>query len=365
MARSLTSAGAEVGTALGLEARVGVRVGTLEVQADLEVEDGSVVALVGPNGAGKTTLLRALAGLVALDEGRVVLDGRVLEDVATGQRVPARGRPVGFVFQDVRLFPHLSVLDNVAFGLRARGASRREARRHAFTWLDRLGIVDSARRRPLELSAGQAQRVALARALAAEPALLILDEPLAALDSQTRAEVRRDLRSHLHGRAGVHLLVTHEPLDALVLAERLVVLEGGKVVQQGPTAEVTARPRSPWTADLLGVNLFTGKARGDGVELDGGGRLATATRSAGRVWVLVRPHAVTLHRSRPEGSARNVWRGKVGALDAVDGRLRVRVEATPPVVAEVTPGAVADLALRPGTPVWVAVKATEVSVYPD
>src|SRR5262245_50582340 len=210
---------------MSLQARVQLTLGDLDLDVDIAVATGELVVLLGPNGAGKTTLLRALAGLVALDSGRVVLDEVVLEDPEQHVRVPTERRPIGFVFQDYLLFPHLSALENVAFGLRARGVPRAEARRRAATWLKRVGLSHHARSRPAALSGGQAQRVALARALVADPRLLLLDEPLAALDIASRGEVRRDLRRHLASFDGTRLLVTHDPLEAMTMADRLVVLE--------------------------------------------------------------------------------------------------------------------------------------------
>ena len=206
----------------------------------LEIQDGEVVALLGPNGAGKTTLLRAIAGLIAADSCRVELDGHVLEDSASGRYVPTEQRSIGLVFQDYLLFPHLNVVDNVAFGLRARGQS--DARRRAMEWVDRVGLGSRGAAKPSELSGGERQRVALARALAPGPRLLLLDEPLAALDATTRVAVRRDLRSHLASFRGVRLLVTHDPLEAASLADRLVVMEDGKHVQTGTPAETGVLP---------------------------------------------------------------------------------------------------------------------------
>src|ERR1700680_2873890 len=208
---------------------------------EFTIEEGEVVALLGPNGAGKTSLLRTVAGLVPLESGHVRLDGQILEDTASGQYVPTELRPIGFVFQDYLLFPHLSVLDNVAFGLRSRGLSRRAAADKAVEWLDRVGLKSYARAKPAELSGGQRQRVALARALAPDPRLLLLDEPLAALDVTTRAEVRRDLKHHLATFRGIRLVVTHNPLEAVALADRLIVMENGHLVQTGTPAEVTER----------------------------------------------------------------------------------------------------------------------------
>jgi molybdate transport system ATP-binding protein len=348
---------------LSLEAQVALRLGQLALDAALSVATGELVVLLGPNGAGKTTLLAALAGLVPIEDGRVELDGEVLEDAGTGLRVPTERRPIAVVFQDYLLFPHLSVLENVAFGLRARGMRRAEARRRAAAWLDRVGLADRAEVRPRALSGGQAQRVALARALATEPRLLLLDEPLAALDAGARVEVRRELRRHLASFEGTRLLVTHDPLEAMTLADRLVVLESGRVTQVGSPAEVSARPRSSYVAELVGLNLFRGRAAGGRIELEGGGTLVAAGEHHGEVLAAVHPRAVALYRRAPEGTPRNVWPGTVEALDATGDRVRVRMTGPVAVVAEVTPAAVAELDLAAGGTVWAAVKATEVAVY--
>jgi len=350
---------------VSLVAHVRVDLAGFTLDVELEVAPGETVAIVGPNGAGKTTLLRALAGLRALTAGRIELDGVVLDEPATGTYLPPERRPVGVVFQDHLLFPHLDARDNVAFGLRTRGQGRVGARRQADEWLGRVGLTDRASARPRELSGGQAQRVALARALAPSPTLLLLDEPLAALDATTRNEVRRQLRHHLTTFPGVRLVVTHDPVDAAVLADRIVVLDAGRVAQTGTPAEITARPRTRWVAELSGVNLFAGDASTGGrVALEGGSTLIAADQAdPGPVFAVVHPRAVSLHRTRPEGSARNAWPGRVRAVESFGDRLRVRVEANPPVVAEVTAAAVADMGLVEGADVWIAVKATEIDVY--
>ena len=348
---------------MSLEAGLGLTLGKLVLEVELAVATGELVVLLGPNGAGKTTLLRAIAGLVPLERGRVVLDGDVLEDTAAGTWVPTEQRPVGFVFQDYLLFPHLSALENVAFGLRARGLPKAEARRRAAGWLERVGLATHAGVRPRALSGGQAQRVALARAMVGDPRLLLLDEPLAALDAATRTEVRRDLRRHLASFNGTRLLVTHDPLEAMALADRLVVLEGGHITQTGSPAEVSGRPRSRYAAELVGVNLFHGHADGHAVKLPGG-VLVVADDHHGEVFAAVHPHAVALHRQPPEGTPRNIWPGTADALEVIGDRVRVRVSGTVPVVAEVTPAAASELRLADGGPVWATVKATEVTVYP-
>jgi molybdate transport system ATP-binding protein len=328
------------------------------------VPPGRIVGLLGPNGAGKTTLLRVLAGLLVPDEGRVVLDGRVLDDTSTGAHVPPEARPVGVVFQNYLLFPHLSALENVAFGLRSRGVPKVEARGRAGEWLERVGLGEYRASKPKHLSGGQSQRVALARALATEPRLLLLDEPLAALDASTRLETRRELRRQLDGYDGVRLLVTHDPMEAIALAERLVVLEGGRISQTGTPQEISERPRSRYVADLVGVNLFRGRAVGDEILIGANGRLVAPGAGHGEVFAVVHPHAVSLHRRPPEGTPRNVWQGTAETLDLEGERVRVRVSGPLPIVAEVTPSAVADLQLGDGGPVWVSLKATEVVVYP-
>ena len=349
---------------MSLEASVRVTLGGLDLRADLRVDDGEVVAVLGPNGAGKTTLLRALAGLLPLDDGRIVLDGVVLDDVASDTFVSPEQRPIGIVFQDYLLFPHLSALDNVAFGLRCRRLGRDRARRQARRWLEHVGLKEESGARPDRLSGGQAQRVALARALAIEPRLLLLDEPLSALDMSARAELRRDLRRLIESFHGVRLLVTHDPIEAIALADRLVILERGRVVQEGAPATVTEQPRSQYVAGLVGVNLFRGQARDGCIDLRGGGALTLPDAGRGDVFAVIHPRAVALHRSVPEGTPRNVWRGTVERLDREGDRVRVRVSGTPAIVAEITPAAVSALQLDAGGAVWVSVKATEITTYP-
>jgi len=349
---------------MSLEAAVRLTLGSLALDMELRLDEGEVVAMLGPNGAGKTTMLRAIAGLVPLSAGGVTLDGRVLEDSGAGVYVPTEERPIGVVFQDYLLFPHLSVLDNVAFGVRARGGSAAVAREKAAAWLERVGLAAYAGSKPQTLSGGQRQRVALARALAPDPRLLLLDEPLAALDVTTRAEVRRDLKRHLASFPGLRLLVTHDPLEAVALADRLVVIEHGRLVQTGTPAEVTGQPRSQYVADLVGVNLLRGQADHGSVRLAEGAVIAAAAAESGEVFAVIHPRAVALHRQRPDGSPRNVWPGRVGSVELASGRVRVRVEGPVSLVAEVTPGAVKELGLDEGSQVWLAFKSTEVGVYP-
>lgn len=350
----------------GLELDVEVRHGEFALQAQLDAAPGEVVAVLGPNGAGKSTLLRSVAGLQPITSGRIDLAGRVLDDATHGTSVPAPQRRIGVVFQDHRLFPHLRAVDNVAYGLRARGISRAAARASALQWLQRMGLSDQARRRPGALSGGQAQRVALARALACDPQLLLLDEPLAALDVQTRAEVQGELRTHLRDFAGPTLLVTHDPIEALLLARRIVVLEHGRIVQAGTAAEITGRPVTPYVARLVGMNLYAGQASSGVVSIDGGGSLVVPDAVDGRVLVSVRPAAFTVHTEEPHASsARNVLRGVVETLAPLADRIRLSVHGELSALVDVTPVAVAELDLVPGRAVWLTAKATDLESYPQ
>lgn len=302
------------------------------VRADVSAAAGEVLVVIGPNGAGKSTLLRAIAGL---EPGRV----RVGDEDWTEREVPRRR--VGYVFQDQSLFPHLSALDNVAFGPRARGRSRREADGAARAWLERFGIADLAGRRPRELSGGQAQRVAIARALATDPDVLLLDEPFTGLDVSAQMALRNELGKHLGDFAGVTLLVTHDAIDAVTLADRVLVLDEGRVAQVGPPAEVAAEPRTPHVARLVGLNLVP-----DGDEL-----------------IAFTPDAVTVSLTEPEGSSRLRWRGPVATLAPHGDAVRLLVHASPDLLADLTPAAAAELGLAPGRDVWLSAKATAVSRY--
>ena len=360
--------------------------GSFQLEADLRVAPGEILGVLGPNGAGKTTLLRALSGLDALSSGTIALGDLTLDDAATDTFVPPENRPVALVFQDYRLFPHLDVRDNIAYSPRVRGAGRRQARAAADTWLERLDLGALSSRRPHQISGGQAQKVALARALAAEPRLLLLDEPLSALDARTRLEVRAQLRSHLEEFTGPVLVITHDPLEAMVMADRLLVIENGRVVQQGTPAQVARQPATQYVARLVGLNLYAGTldpATGH-VHLDDGGMFtvtlndefvgADVAASAGsvlgglsrpRVLVGLRPSAITIHTATPtRASPRNVWKGTVAALELLTDRVRVQVDASPPALVDISAAAVADLALRPGTGVWLSAKATETEAYP-
>nr|WSX18883.1 ABC transporter permease [Streptomyces tubercidicus] len=329
-------------------------------QLTLDADPGTTIAVVGPNGAGKTTLLRALLGLTPRARAALRLGDT---DVTA---LPPHRRGVAWVPQDGALFPHLNALHNTAYGLRAHGTPRGDARRTAQQWLDRLGVGHLAHRKPAQLSGGQAQRVALARALAARPRLLLLDEPLAALDQTTRAQVRHTLRGHLADFGGVCLIVTHDPVEAVSLADRVLVLDDGRALQDAPPAEVTRHPRSPWVARMLGRNAWPGTVTGEALALTDGGRLVIADPlpDGARALAIIAPEAVSLHVDRPTGSPRNVWPGTVRELTSAGSRLRVLVTSpeAPDLVAEITPSAALELGLADGVSVWASVKATEVSV---
>ncbi len=332
-----------------------LRVEARDVELELTVPAGETVAVMGPNGAGKSTVLEVAAGVVPADPGRVVVGGR---DVTT---VPTHRRGVGLLAQDPLLLPHLSVLDNVAFGPRSSGAGRRRSREVARTWLERVGLADLADRRPASLSGGQAQRVAIARALAAEPEVLLLDEPIAALDVTVVPEIRHLLRDVLADRTAV--VVTHDVLDALSLADRVVVVEDGRLVEAGPTTDVLARPRSAFGARVAGLNLVRGLFHDGAVQasLVVVGESSEPIPEGAAAVAVFSPAAVAVHLRAPGGSPRNTWPATVRSLEPLGDRIRVRTDL---VAADVTPSAVADLALAPGVEVVLAVKATEVALHP-
>ncbi|GAA1042068.1 ABC transporter ATP-binding protein [Virgisporangium ochraceum] len=346
-----------------VDARLVVRRAAFELDVVLRIAAGEVVGLLGPNGAGKSTALRALAGLQPLSDGHVTIDGTDVDRPDRRLWTPAEKRPIGVVFQDYLLFPHLTALDNVAFGPRRHGADRRTACRTAAEWLTRVGLEDHVTARPRHLSGGQAQRAAIARALAVRPHLLLLDEPVAALDARTRLDTRAELHRHLAEHPGATLLVTHDPLDALVLADRLVIIEDGRVVQEGDAATITARPRTDYVARLVGLNLYRGTADGHTVRIDDL-TLTVADTVHGDAFVAFPPAAVALHRSRPDGSPRNTWPATITGLQHHGDNLRVQLTGPITVAADITPGAATQLDLGPGHQVWAAVKAAETRAYP-
>jgi molybdate transport system ATP-binding protein len=337
-----------------------------DVDVALDVADGETVAVLGPNGAGKSTVLAVAAGLLRPDAGRVVLDGAEL--TGPGVWVAPHARRIALLAQDPLLFPHLSALENVAFGPRSRGTRRRIARDQAHAWLEEVGVAELADRRPGQLSGGQAQRVAVARALAADPRVLLLDEPMAALDVAVRPALRQSLRRVLADRTAV--LVTHDVLDALLLADRVVVVDGGRVVEAGPTTEVLTRPRSGFTARIAGLNMVRGTWRDgavagtDGIEVKG---LTTdpVPVTGDSVVAVFRPSAVSVFRKPPGGSPRNVITTTVTELEPYGDQVRVRAAYADQqsLAADITTLAAAELDLVPGLRVVFGIKATEVAIY--
>jgi molybdate transport system ATP-binding protein len=351
----------------GLGAHLVVSPGNgFQLDIELEIPPGRTAALLGPNGAGKSTAVAALAGILPLEAGHIRLGGAVLDDPARDRFVPVERRRLGIVFQDYALFPHLSALDNVAFGLRGHGADRATARREAGRWLERLELGSLADRRPGDLSGGQAQRVALARALAVDPDLLLLDEPLAALDVTTRAQLRRVLAEHLAAHRGPRLLITHDPAEAFLLADTIYVIEGGRITQAGTADDIRRHPVTRYAADLAGINLMAGVATDGSLLLANGHQVAVADRSAhGATLATIHPRAIALYDAEPHGSPRNAWPTVVTALEQVGDRVRVQLGAPVPLTAEITPGAAAGLGLAPSVRVWIAIKASEIDLQPN
>jgi molybdate transport system ATP-binding protein len=361
---------------MSLRAKISTRSGGFTLDVDLSVSTGETLAVIGPNGAGKTTLVRALAGLLPLQHGEVALSDVVVESTERDLRLPAQRRSTGVMFQNLLLFPTLTARDNVAFGLRCRGAGRSAARQRALEWLDRVGIGGLGNRRPHELSGGEAARVALARALVTEPDLLLLDEPLSALDAEARTAIRRLLGQVLKSYPGIAILVTHDPVDALTLADRLAVLERGVLVQEGTAEEVRRRPRSPYAASLIGLNLVRGELvlhqerslvrqqwgelvvlrprDDDGESLDHGAKVIAT----------VHPRAIAISKEKPSGSPRNVFRGEILSIDMDADRVRLTLGTSPRLTAEITTETLFEMKLMEGHMVWASIKAAEIRTYP-
>ncbi|MDJ0391857.1 ATP-binding cassette domain-containing protein [Rhodococcus sp. G-MC3] len=339
------------------------------VSLDLDVDDGEVVAVLGPNGAGKSTLLSLIAGLLRPDTGRIVLGDDIVTDTRAGTFVPAHARGVATLNQKALLFPHLSVEANVAFSPRSRGIDRRGSQKIARTWLDAVDARDLAARMPSQLSGGQAQRIAVARALAADPRVLLLDEPLSALDVGAAPAVRRLLRTVLREQKRTAIIVTHDLLDALALADTVVVVEGGRIVERGPTAEVLTAPRSAFAANIAGVNLIGGTAHTTetlrtswGLTVHGHG-----DTDNGAAVAVFSPAAVAVHLVPPHASPRNVFETTIAEMDIHGATVRLRAPDNPDgsrgIAADVTPAAVADLELEPGKRVYFVVKSQEVALH--
>ncbi len=342
------------------------------IDLELAVRPGEVVALLGANGAGKSTLLSLISGLVRPDSGRITLDGQVLVDVDKGVWVPSHRRGVVLLAQQALLFPHLTAIANVAFGPRSRGNSRKVAKAEAVRWLDAVDAGEFADRHPAQLSGGQAQRIAIARALAAEPALLLLDEPMAALDVAVAPALRQLLRKVLRDSGRTALLVTHDLIDAMSLADRVVVLEAGRIVEDGPTRTVLTEPRSPFAARIAGVDLIVGTADDHGVVTADGVRIQgmrdPGCVTGGPAVAVFSPAAVAVHLTAPTGSPRNHFMVTIVEIEPRGELIRLHSHdiagGTGALIADITAAAAADLELVPGKQVHYAVKATEVQIYP-
>jgi molybdopterin-binding protein len=355
-----------------LTADVHSRRGTFAIELALTAEPRSTLVLVGENGSGKTTFLRLLAGLDRPERGRIALGDAVWFDSATSRYEPPERRSIGYVPQDLALFPHLSVRENVAFGLNALKRPAGEIHDKVNALLARLAIRDLAERRPGGISGGERQRVALARALVLEPALLLLDEPFASLDLPTRRGMRAEMRRLLSGLPCVTVFVTHDPVEAMAFGDRIAVLEDGRTTQIGDRDELLRHPRSVYVAEFLGLNRFSGRmvVRRDGVAQveAAGGTLAVVDpgEGDGEVLITVAPREIVLSRERPSGSAMNVFEGAVEELtpEPPNGeRLRVRIGSRPPLVAEVTRASAESMRLAPGVTVFASFKATGATVF--
>jgi molybdate transport system ATP-binding protein len=336
--------------------------GTLELDIAVTVEPGECLALAGPSGAGKTSALRVAAGLLRPRRGLVRAGSETWLDTDRGICVPAEDRRCGYVFQEYALFPHLSAWQNVAYALHR--VSRRERRERAVGLLDRFGLAGKADTRPHHLSGGERQRVAVARALAREPGVLLLDEPLSALDARTRAGAARELALVLRETAAPTLLVTHDFAEAAQLGDRVGVIDSGRVVQEGTPTELAAAPHSAFVADFTGAVVLTGTARGgpDGlthVELDGGGSVTSTDPGSGEVAVSVYPWEIAIEPPGEErhGSARNHLAAEIASITTVGNRVRIGLVGPQPLAAEITAVSADQLGLEPGATVTASWKA--------
>lgn len=350
-----------------LEVDVEARAGAISVSCGFEVNPGSAVALVGASGAGKTTVLRAIAGLVHPQRGRIVCDQDTWFDAQRRIWVAPQQRDCAFVFAEYALFGHMSVIENVAFGLRASGYDRKSARKKSIDALERINVAALGPRCASSLSSGEAQRVAIARALALEPRVLLLDEPLSAIDVERRPPIREVLQQRIAHAGITAVLVTHEPIEAMLFSDMLIVMENGAVVQRGSSAELRERPLTSYVAAFSGVNLYRGVARplANGIsEVEVPGALVVIVgQVSGPVALVIDPDAIALSPTRPESSARNALRGIVASVVPDGAALRVSVASTPPIVARITKQSADELGIAPGASVFATFKASEVRVH--
>ncbi|MCF6388994.1 ATP-binding cassette domain-containing protein [Mycobacterium sp. MBM] len=351
--------------------RVSARLHRRGTDLDVTVADGGVLAVLGPNGAGKSTLLSLIAGLLKPDAGRIAVGATVLTDTDAGTFVPPHARGVAMLSQQAMLFPHMSVAANVGYAPRCRGLSRGAAREAARHWMDTVGVTDLAGRKPAQLSGGQAQRVALARALAAEPRLLLLDEPMASLDVTAAPAMRRLLREVLTDTGRTAIIVTHDLLDALAIADTMIVLDRGRVVESGTVREVLTTPRSEFAAAIAGVNLVPGTITAPGILRTPWGAAISGVSelpAGASAIALFRPAAVAVHLSAPHGSPRTVIEVRITELDIHGAAVRVRGvdphDERTVLAADITAAAAAELDLVPGGHVFFVVKTQEVQIHP-
>lgn len=347
----------------GLDAWLRLRLSdSFRLDMSLSIPPGRTAALLGPNGAGKSTAVACIAGLRPIDDGQIVLAGEPLDDPGSDLFVPPEARRVGVVFQDYLLFPHLTVFENIAFGLRARGVRRGDLAARVEQFMEKVGLSGLGDRMPDRLSGGQSQRVALARALIIEPKLLLLDEPLSALDVTTRAQLRRSLAEHLEEFRGPRLLITHDPTEAFLLADQIHVVEGGVITQTGSPNDIRLKPRTSYAADLAGANLIMGTA-GNGVIATNSHQLQIADSFvAGPVLATIAPKAISIHRQRPGGSPRNTWMTTIDLIEHLGERVRLMTGEPLPLTVEITEQSSLELNLAAGQSVWVSIKATEIGI---
>ncbi|MHB8511054.1 MAG: sulfate/molybdate ABC transporter ATP-binding protein [Actinomycetota bacterium] len=324
------------------------------IDATLDIEQGSPLVLVGPNGAGKTTILRAITGLERIESGTISSNGIVFD--SHEEWVPPERRRIGYVPQQRFLFPHLSVLDNVAFATRNRSLANQ--------WITRAGLQSFSDRKPTSLSGGEAARVALARALASNPSILLLDEPLAALDATSKSEMRSFLKEVLRTFEGVTIVVTHDPLEALSTASEIAVLEAGSITQRGAVREIVERPRTSYIARFLGLNLLRGFSEGVKVRCGSADVIIADEAPAKDVLLTFPATAVALTTSAPDGAVRNVYQCKVREIIDEGTRLRVALEGPLSLIAEVTRAGGESLNISPGSFVFASIKATEIQANP-
>ena len=353
---------------LSVEVKKKLREFPLEI--GFEVKPAETLVIIGPSGCGKTTTLNLISGLLDPDEGRMALGDRVLLDCASRVSVPTEQRRIGYVFQDFALFPHMTVKENVAYGLRARRRPKAEIPKKVDEVLGLVGITHLRERRPGALSGGERQRVALARAIACDAEILLLDEPLGSLDAQTRNQVRGELQRMLRVIGRIAIMVTHDYIDALTFGDKICVMDRGRVLQMGPREQLLHHPKSRFVADLTGVNFFEGTISSgaeDGLAEvwvgDSCLHAASGRRDMGGVLVAFFPSDVTIGRERPTGSARNVFQSQIREIIHMGDKVRLSLNGALPMSAEVSADALDELSVREGDTVYASLKATAIRTY--